>query len=516
MKVRIASTAPRTVAAVLGSVILLWLTWAAWARPLLLPDEGRYVGVAWEMLRSGHWLTPTLDGLPYFHKPPLFYWITAGSLWLFGHQEWAARLASVLGGSLGAGALYAFTRRWSGPFVARAALLVLLAQPLWLVAAQFANLDMLVAGCITATIVLLAHAVLSEHNGIPHRPALAGAWAAAAMGVLAKGLIGFVLPVLVIAVWLVLQKHWRMLLRMLWWPGILIFLALTAPWFIAMQQQFPDFLHYFFVVQHFARFTEGGFNNAMPFWFYPAVLSGCFLFWLPWMMRTLPSERPATEPQRAVQLLMRVWPVMIVLFFSLPHSKLLGYVLPAVPPLAVLAAEGFVSRDGASRLFPRFWYCAAGIGFALTLGILTWLVLHRDKSSEPLADVLLQQRTATEPVVILGRYPFDLPFYARLTEPIAVVDQWDAPDLNDHDNARKELADAGQFNAPIAAERLLLPEALSATLCRAGVTWVVGPPSAVQTFPVLRDATEVYREARTALWRVDTQDKSVFSALDCQ
>ena len=76
-----------------AAVVLAWLAASAWLRPLQLPDEGRYVGVTWEMLRSGDWLTPTLDGLPYFHKPPLFYWITAGSMALFGLDEAAARAA---------------------------------------------------------------------------------------------------------------------------------------------------------------------------------------------------------------------------------------------------------------------------------------------------------------------------------------------------------------------------------------------------------------------------------------
>src|SRR6476659_9026789 len=82
--------------------VLLWLIATAWARPLMLPDEGRYVGVAWEMLRSGDWLTPTLNSLPYFHKPPLFYWITAAMLWLVGNQEWAGRVAPWLGACVAA------------------------------------------------------------------------------------------------------------------------------------------------------------------------------------------------------------------------------------------------------------------------------------------------------------------------------------------------------------------------------------------------------------------------------
>ena len=95
-----------------GFLLFLWLVATSWARFLSLPDEGRYVGVAWEMVRSGDWLTPTLNGLPYFHKPPLFYWLTAVSLSLFGTIEWAARLASCLGAMLSAGAAYLLIRRW--------------------------------------------------------------------------------------------------------------------------------------------------------------------------------------------------------------------------------------------------------------------------------------------------------------------------------------------------------------------------------------------------------------------
>ena len=101
-------------AAAVALLALVWLAALAWPRPLMLPDEGRYVGVAWEMLRSGDWLTPTLDGLPYFHKPPLFYWITAGALELFGVHPWAGRIASWLAALASALALLAFARRWSG------------------------------------------------------------------------------------------------------------------------------------------------------------------------------------------------------------------------------------------------------------------------------------------------------------------------------------------------------------------------------------------------------------------
>src|SRR5258706_548926 len=131
-------------AGAMAVLVFAWLGMTAWARPLLLPDEGRYVGVAWEMLRSGDWLTPTLNGLPFFHKPPLFYWLTAASMSVLGPNEWAARLAPMLGAWLGAFALYLFGRRWWDERSARLALLLLLVQPLFDIGGQFANMDMLV------------------------------------------------------------------------------------------------------------------------------------------------------------------------------------------------------------------------------------------------------------------------------------------------------------------------------------------------------------------------------------
>src|SRR4051812_25795719 len=153
----------------------IWLVATAWARPLMLPDEGRYVGVAWEMLRSGDWLTPSLDGLPYFHKPPLFYWLTAGALRLFGLHDGVARVAPLFGAWLGALALWLFSRRWGGVRSARWVLVALLVQPMFFLGGQFANLDMLVAGCIPATTVMVADALLCAERGRPFRRTLAAA-----------------------------------------------------------------------------------------------------------------------------------------------------------------------------------------------------------------------------------------------------------------------------------------------------------------------------------------------------
>lgn len=498
------------------ALIVLWLGFTAWVRPLMLPDEGRYVGVAWEMMRSGDWLTPTLDGMPFFHKPPLFYWITAASMSAFGLHEWAARVAPVLGASLGAFSLYLFVRRWVGERRARLTLVALLAQPLFFIGGQFANLDMLVAGCITATIVLAAHAALCAERGLPYRTALAGAYALAAVGVLAKGLIGIVIPGLVVLAWLLVQRRWRVLGLLLWWPGLLLFLLVAAPWFMAMQARFPDFLDYFFVVQHFKRFAAGGFNNVQPFWFYPAVLLLFSLPWLPWIYRLFTRVKPAEGEGRQLRLLMVLWALVVVGFFSMPKSKLLGYVLPAVPPLAALMAEGFALIVSPSRRARRLWLATAAATSVLSLAVVVGLAIHKPHSLRDLSAVLASKRGPSDPVFMLGKYYYDVPIYARLAFANPVVDDWQDATADLRDNWHKELSDAGQFATPQAARVLVLPAALPEALCATPVAWLIGPTSAAQKYPFLQSVAVVANAGDIRLWRVDPKLPANFSALRCE
>jgi 4-amino-4-deoxy-L-arabinose transferase-like glycosyltransferase len=496
-----------------AALALLWLAATAWVRPLMLPDEGRYAAVAWEMLRSGDWLTPTLNGLPFFHKPPLFYWITAAAMSLFGVNGWAARAAPMFGAWLGAFALYLFVRRWVSARTARLSLIVLLTQPLFYLGGQYANLDMLVAGCISATILLLAHAALSHERALPYRGALAGGYAMAAVGMLAKGLIGFVLPGLVLVAWLLLRRQWRTLLALIWWPGVIVFMLVAAPWFIAMQSRFPAFLDYFFIVQHFKRFAEGGFNNPMPFWFYPAVLLLFSLPWLPWLHRLFRRDYLGDSERGPVRLLMALWLIAITGFFSLPQSKLLGYILPAVPPLAFLTADAFRSIASPSATARRMWWAGALLGVLFSFGAVAAYALKAKDSSRELAGVLAVQRGERDAVFMLHQYAYDLPFYARLREPVTVVDDWASPEIKRHDDWRKELVDAGQFAPVLAASVLIAPAALPAALCRNRVNWLIGPSGV--GYPFLALAEKVSSQREVTLWKIEPARPGLANALGC-
>ncbi|MDQ2780659.1 MAG: glycosyltransferase family 39 protein [Pseudomonadota bacterium] len=501
------------------ALILLALVATAWLRPLMLPDEGRYVGVAWEMMHSGDWLTPTLNGLPFFHKPPLFYWITAASMSLFGLHEWAGRLASVTGAALGAFSLWWFLRRWWGERAADLTAVALLAQPLYFLGGQFANLDMLVAGCITATIVLGADAALSIDAGRPWRVALAGAWATAALGVLAKGLIGIVIPGGTLLLWLLLLRRWRLMGQLLWWPGLLLFAVIAVPWFWAMQQRFPDFLHYFFVVQHFQRFAAGGFNNVWPVWFYPAVLLLASLPWLPWLMgnRKQPTAAAATADTngRLVALLMACWFGLVLLFFSIPASKLVGYIFPAVPPLAALMARGFTLWGAAESRKRKAWLLSLAATVVLNLAVVIGIALQQRDSLRKLGGTLAALHTPDAPVLMLGKYYYDLPFYARLQAPVAVFDDWQYAAANPRDDWHSELIDAGRFAPARAQAALLMPDALPLSLCKTVGAWVVGPVGSVATYPVLRLVPVVASQRDIRLWNIDASRPDVFKALRC-
>lgn len=494
-------------------ICAVWFGCTAGLRPLAIPDEGRYVGVAWEMLRSGNWLVPTLDGMPFFHKPPLFYWITAASVQLFGPGVAAARAAAWLAAVLVVTGLFALTARWVGRRQAWIAAAVVATMPLFYGGSQYANLDMLVAGCISAAILLTAHAALARAHGLPHRQTLLLAFVAAALGVLAKGLIGVALPVLVLLGWgLATRRLGRVLALLIWAPGWLLFAAIAAPWFMMMQNRFADFGHYFFVVQHLQRFASSGFNNAQPWWFYPVALALLTLPWSPWLAGLRFRAGPKDSAHADLRALMLVWVGTVTLFFSLPASKLVGYILPAVPPLAFLiadAVEEWRMRDasagaapGAGRSMSRRLF-GISVAVAATVCVCATVALHfyQPKSRQALAENLYASRQPGEPVVFVDHYYYDVMFYARLDEPVTVVDAWLPAELA-KDSWRSELVDASRFAPAGSSRRLLRPEELDSLLCRNPATWVIGrwPPAAGSArFAALLPA---YQSSDTALWRV--------------
>jgi 4-amino-4-deoxy-L-arabinose transferase-like glycosyltransferase len=474
--------------------LLAWLAVTAWMRPLSLPDEGRYVGVAWEMLRSGDWLVPTLDTLPYFHKPPLFYWASAASMAIFGVNAWAARLPSLLAAAGSAYALLAFVRRWADGEIAWVMFGILATTPFFYGGAQFANLDMLVSACMALTILSAADAVLAGRDGQPRRLTLAAAYLFAALGLLAKGLIGIVLPGIVIAIWLVVSAQAAMLLRLVWLPGLALFALLAVPWFALMQARYPDFFHYFFIHHHFERYTGKDFNSRLPLWFYGPVFLGVTLPWSVFLAAAVRSSDTNLPPHRAVRSLMAIWLLATLLFFSIPSSKLIGYVLVAVLPFAYLAAYGLLARAGDAGRARTLMLRTAAVAVGLCAAVMAGALIHERQNIAGLAGKMHALRGGVDGdrFLALNSYPFSLAFYLQLRQPIFVAEGWEEKEVMGRDNWRRELFEAARF-APLRGKELLITQKAAARMLRCSdrTVWVFAPAAAVALHPELNGLERV-------------------------
>lgn len=448
-------------------------------RPLAVPDEGRYADISRWMLVSGDWLAPRLDGLPFFHKPPLTHWLQAVSMAVLGVTPWAARVPGALLATLMLAGVLLAGRRLAGAEVARRATWMLGASGGFLVGGQYVNHDIGVAAWIASSIWCFVLAFWQGER--PHAGWARAGFAACALGLLTKGLIGVALPGLVVGAWVLATRQWRKILHLPWGSGLALFAAIALPWFWRAGERFAGLWSYLFGVQQFTRYTGSGFNNEHPWWFY---LAGCLLLLFPWAffavwdgwMRLRRRPAPAADDaQRRLALLCWVWLGAIVLFFSVPRSKLIGYILPVLPPLALLAALGWqrvlASRAHAGRWFAALWVLAAALPVALTLAAPR---IEAGKLSGDTAQALACRAAPGDAVYVIGSYPMDLAFLAQTQTPLRVVQDWPRERATAGDNWRRELFEAGDFD-PAAAARILLEPAALARAADQPHAWLLAP-----------------------------------------
>lgn len=349
-----------------AAVLLVWFGTLA-MRHLIGPDEGRYAEISREMLATGDWVTIRYNALKYFEKPPFHMWVTALSYVVFGVGEWQARLCVALSGLLGIGMTMLATWRWFGLRAAWLAGVVLLAAPMWSTAAHFNTLDMTLAGamaCVLATMLLAQH---PDATPATRRRWMYACWAAMGVAVLTKGLVGVALPGLVLVVYSLVARDGSLWRRLHWGAGLAILLAVTVPWFWLIARRNPEFLHFFFIHEHWQRYTSNIHSRSGPLWYFVPLIVGGFLPWVglfPRMWAEVRASRAASAGFRPV-LMAGVWAIAIFIFFSLSHSKLPGYILPVVPALAIVAA---VVLD---RLDARRWARQlTGAGVVAAVGLM--------------------------------------------------------------------------------------------------------------------------------------------------
>ncbi len=336
---------------------LLLLVAAVWLDPpgswLAEPDEPRYAEIPREMLATGDFVVPRLNGVPYFEKPPLLYWANAGAFAVLGETPFAARLPTRLAG-LGTTLLLLWgVRRMWGARQGLFAAVFFLMSPL---AFTFSRLN-LTDGVLTFffTGTLVAGYETLRARGDRRRAALAlsaltGAFAAGAF--LSKGLVGIVLPGGILLFWCLVTRRARDLTVLILGPALPVFILLVGPWLWLAEHRNPGFLQFFFVHEHFQRFATPVSNRPGPIYYFVLVLVAGFLPGLAFFVRGLVPVR--REEKEALFLL--IWFAVVFVFFSLSHSKLSPYLFPAFPPAAALASRA-LARDGESG---RVWAVAAG------------------------------------------------------------------------------------------------------------------------------------------------------------
>ena len=307
-------------------------------RIMIRPDEFRYAEIPREMLATGAWMNPRLNGVKYFEKPTLGYQLIALSMRAFGENPFALRLPSALGTLLAALMIYLVCRRERlGRFWASVATGLYFVTGLVYGIGTFAVLDAPFSAAVTVSIGALYLAYRGEEKGEVVLW-LAAAGVAAAVAFMLKGFLALVLPAIVAAPFLIWRREWKKLFALPWLP-FLIVLLIAIPWALAQHRAEPDFWSYFFIEEHWKRFTSSTYDRkAQPFWYFiPVLLIGILPAGLLWLVGAWGCTKKWLE-RRFVQYLL-CWAIFPFLLFSASSCKLGTYILPCFPPLTMLLAS---------------------------------------------------------------------------------------------------------------------------------------------------------------------------------
>jgi 4-amino-4-deoxy-L-arabinose transferase-like glycosyltransferase len=319
-------------------------------------DEPRYAQVAREMLARHDWVTPVLYGHPWLEKPPLYYWSAmiaykgAG-----GVSDSAARLPTAVLSTLMIFFIYVWSRRFR-PGMQLDAALITASAAIIVGFGRSASTDMPLT--VMFTVAMLAWYGWYSSN---KRSWLLTFYFFMAMATLAKGPVAVCLGGLVILLFAGLRRDPRLIARTLWPIGIAIYLVVAAPWYIAVQHANPEFFRTFFLQHNLERFSSNIYHHPQPFWFYIPV---AFLALVPWTIFVVAAlvdairdwrfsaQQPAGQDDLRTYL--ALWLLLPMVFFSLSHSKLPGYILPGIPAGTILLAD-FIRRREQEQIKPAMW-----------------------------------------------------------------------------------------------------------------------------------------------------------------
>ena len=381
------STLAKRVYILLFAIIIAFYLYGLGKLPLLGPDEPRYAQVAREMFLNGDLITPTLGHHTWFEKPALLYWMIAGSFKVFGVNEWAARFGPALCGLLTIAAVWFVGREidreeprgfafWS--VVVSGSCLGLI------VFSRAASFDVVITMTTTwALAFFLLHELRNK------RSFLAGFYAFVGLSLLAKGLVGIVIPFGVVGLYYVLRRKWpsRSVILSFFW-GMPLAIAVSAIWYgPVIARHGWTFIDEFFVQHHFARYVSNKYHHPQPIYFYPVIILMLALPWTPYLIGALAKVRSwkwrGDDGLSIVRVFSVAWLLLPILFFSFSGSKLPGYVLPVLPAIALLVS------DRLTRIFnPRWPLIIAGATVVLVVIVLN-AGAARYANRESVRDLLL-------------------------------------------------------------------------------------------------------------------------------
>jgi 4-amino-4-deoxy-L-arabinose transferase-like glycosyltransferase len=298
------------------------------------PDEARYSEIAREMLASHNFIIPHLNYVPYIEKPPLLYWLTTLAMSLLGVNEFAARFVNAFAALFGVVATSLFAARTFDSRRAIVAGAVLSTSAIYAVMAQVLTTDML----LTAAIITAMYAFFLHWREGGHWCWVA--YAAMGLAALTKGPVGVAIPVVVATIFLWREDDLRGAVRRFHAvPGLIVTAAIAAPWFVAITIREPSFFDFYFIGEHFRRFFDANYSHDQPIYYYFPIIIGGFA---PWTLAVpfIPWRRLTPNPARRFCLIAGA---TVFVLFSLSSAKLVPYILPAIPPLAIVIADGLVT-----------------------------------------------------------------------------------------------------------------------------------------------------------------------------
>jgi 4-amino-4-deoxy-L-arabinose transferase-like glycosyltransferase len=400
---------------------------------LVGPDEPRYAWIARDMAETGDWVTPRLYGKPWFEKPPLFYWGAALSFKLFSVSEAAARLPSAISALLATLALSWLALRLYGAETARWLLLLLPTTVGMIGFSHAAATDMPFSAMLTIAMVCAAVVLglTRDENSpvVPQTPWLTLFLFGFFLGlaVLAKGPAAIILCGGAVFFWALFTKRWRDAFSLLHPAAIAAFCVTAMPWYILCARRNPDFFRIFIFEHNFKRFLTPEFQHLQPFWFYIPVLLVAFLPWTGALLWTLIADGGQFSRSKRLSphsFFLLSWSLFVISFFTVSQSKLPGYILPAVPAIALMLARGYGCAATARRKT-----------FGMTLAVFALICfgvsefadrpnLHLNSESQRLqmaAAFLLMLMVLANLVLSVGFFCFKTPWLRNLWASLCVV-----------------------------------------------------------------------------------------------